>query len=195
VFNYFWLKFVKVNIDNLAALHFIMQDDIFLLNGEKELFKEVADEKAAIAGAAAVIADTPEEKVMIAQPKAVIKYKGNNTSGYVILVHYPSVEWMHDTHLAALENTLKRKNIEPEDVAIVNMAAHSEITYEQVASQLKPKKILLLGKAALPAGMAAVKFNRLHQLPDCTVLHTFSFDEMMDSNENKKLFWEQMKLL
>jgi hypothetical protein len=33
------------------------------------------------------------------------------------------------------------------------------------------------------------------QLNGCNTLFTFSFDEMMNSNDNKKAFWEQMKQL
>jgi hypothetical protein len=192
-----------VNIDNTTALYFIMQDDIFLLNTEKNLYNK----KAATAEAVAVIAET-EEKAPVAvdtqvEEKAAvdtpvqenIKYKGSTTSGYVILVHYPGLEFMHDAHLTALENTFRRKGIEPGNVAIVNMAAHDGIAFEPIAAQLQPRKLLIMGKNAMPPAIAPVKFNQLSQLAECTVLHTFSFDEMMDSNENKKLFWEQMKLL
>ncbi len=183
-----------MNIDNPAALHFIMQDDIFLLKNEVGLF-----EKGAVAEALAVTAEVEEEAVAtIPVPEIkppVIKYKGSNKNGYVILVHYPAHEWMHDAHLTALENTLKRKGIEPADVALINMASHSAIAYPEFTAQLKPQKLLLMGREALPAGVSQIQFNRLHQLPGCTALYTFSFGEMMDSNENKKVFWEQMKAL
>jgi len=197
-----------VNIDNPAALHFIMQDDIFLLKSEKELYGKVAVAEAVAVPVAAptetpatapVAAKAPEPaSPSVQQPvkhTPAIKYKGNNKNGYVILVHYPAVEWMHDAHLTALENTLKRKGIEPADVAIINMATHSEVAYGEFTAQLKPKKLLLMGREALPVGIAPVELNNLHRLPDCTMLYTFSFGEMMDSNENKKIFWEQMKVL
>lgn len=198
-----------MNIDNPAALHFIMQDDIFLLKSERELFGKEAVAEAVAAHAenksqAPVVEQTPPPKVtepvspVLQQPVKqlpVIKYRGNNKSGYVVLVHYPSAEWMHEAHLTALENTFKRKGIEPAEIAIINMATQSDITFELFTEQLQPKKLLLMGKESLPPGIAAVKFNQLHQLADCTALYTFSFGEMMDSNENKKIFWEQMKVL
>ena len=207
LFDYFWLKFVKVNIDNPAALQFIMQDDIFLLKSEKDMFSNRAaiEERVAEAVAAEEKIAEPAQTVkavevtpVLQQPvkqAPVIKYRGSNKSGYVVLVHYPTHEWMADAHLSALENTLKRKSIEPADIAIINMALHNGLLYEDVSAQLKPQKLLLMGKAALPAGMAAVNYNQLHQLAGITTLYTFSFDEMMDSNENKKIFWEQMKVL
>lgn len=197
-----------MNIDNPAALHFIMQDDIFLLRNERELFgkKETTAAEFAeyspqtppiIEPASPIKAPEPVSPVLQQPVKQapVIKYRGNNKSGYVVLAHYPSAEWMHDAHLAALENTFKRKGIEPAEVAIINMATQNDITFESLTGQLRPKKLLLMGKESLPDGIAAVKFNQLHQLADCTALYTFSFGEMMDSNENKKIFWEQMKVL
>lgn len=198
-----------MNIDNHAALHFIMQDDIFLLRSERELFGKatVAELVAApdenkpqmqvIEQASGPKVPEPATPALLQPVKQVpaIKYRGNNSSGYVVLVHYPAAEWMHDAHLTALENTLKRKGIEPAEVAIINMATQNEITFDVFIEQLRPKKLLLMGKESLPAGIAELKFNQLHQLTGCTALYTFSFGEMMESNENKKIFWEQMKAL
>ncbi len=187
-----------MNIDNPAALHFIMQDDIFLLKREKDLYERAREVAVAEVVAAPVVVATEASVTAVSEPvkqTPPIKYRGNNKNGYVVLVHYPGIEWMHDAHLSALENTLKRKGIEPADVAIINMAVNDGITYEDFTTQMKPLKLLLMGKEALPAGIAAVKFNQLHPLPNCTALFTFSFGEMMDSNENKKIFWEQMRAL
>jgi hypothetical protein len=52
-----------------------------------------------------------------------------------------------------------------------------------------------MGSNALPQGIASISLNRVQSLGNSMVLYTFSFDEMMDSNENKKAFWEQMKAL
>lgn len=191
-----------MNIDNPAALHFIMQDDIFLLKREREQYAERAVAEA-VAMHATENTETPVAEAkpitpVLQQPAKQapgIKYRGTNKSGYVILVHYPAFEWMHDAHLTALENTLKRKGIDPSDVAIINMALHGNLHYEEITTQLKPQKLLLMGKEALPVSIAAVTPNQLQQLPGCTALYTFSFGEMMDSNENKKIFWEQMKVL
>ena len=54
--------------------------------------------------------------------------------------------------------------------------------------------MLILGKAAIPAGMEP-KFNSIEKSPGLDTLYTFSFDEMMTTVENKKTFWEQIKNL
>jgi hypothetical protein len=206
-----------VNIDNPAALHFIMQDDIFLLNSEKELFKERVFEEVAVAVAGdepeatvavAVAGDKPEvvvaeavlEKTIVEEPvvthtKPVIRYKGSNSNGFVILVHYPLLEFMHDAHSTALENTLKRLGFELNAAAVVNMAQHTSVFFDELLGELQPQKLILMGSNALPQGIASISLNKVQSLGNSMALYTFSFDEMMDSNENKKAFWEQMKAL
>lgn len=182
-----------MNIDNPSALHFIMQDDIFLLNADKSLYnqpkinveKEVLQSEPGVA----VITQTPQATFID------FSYLGKRKKDFVILVHYPDHEFIHEPHLNALENILKRKGFELDDVAILNMAKHDSTDFEMLISYFNPQKMLLLGKQALPTGIAPLKLNEAHQLPNCAMLYSFSFDEMMDSNDNKRTFWEQMKLL
>jgi len=198
LFNYFWLKFVKVSIENPAALHFILQDDIFLLSADKNQYKKVD-----IAADATAVTDIPEALSDIAPVASVspvayataIQYLGANKKDFVILVHYPEIEFISATHLTSLENILKRKGFELDDVAIVNMATCADANFETLKDHLKPQRILFMGKDALPGGLAPLKLNQLQQLGNCTALYSFSFDEMMESNEHKKAFWDQMKLL
>jgi len=182
-----------VNIDNPSALHFIMQDDIFLLNAEKSLYNlpKISVEKE-------VLQSEPEVAVIVSAPEEIVikfNYLGKRKKDFVILVHYPELEFIHEPHLTALENILKRKGFEVDDVAILNMAKHNTASFEAIMNYFKPQKMLLLGNSTLPAGIAPLKLNEAHQSANCTLLYSFSFDEMMDSNDNKRTFWEQMKLL
>ena len=102
---------------------------------------------------------------------------------------------MHDKHLAALESTLARLGFNKDDVAIFNRAKYLDVEFEAMANFFKPQKLLLLGKSSMPMGIQAFELNRLSQLNGYPALLTFSCDEMMDSVENKKAFWEQMKQL
>jgi len=64
---------------------------------------------------------------------------------------------------------------------------------DELLAYFNPKKILLLGKGALPANMEALMLNEPAPIEGCMALYSFSFDDMMNSNENKKAFWDQMK--
>jgi len=186
LFNYFWLKFVKVDIENPVALHFIMQDDLFFLEEDKQAY---ANNEIAVSEA---INQLPQPEPILETKAIEFAFMGKK-GGMLILVHYPALDFIHDTHLTALENILKRKEIAIGDVAILNMAKHSDAGVDDVINYFGAKKILLLGKQALPTGIAPLRLNVPQQVANTTALYSFSFDEMMDSPENKKAFWEQMK--
>lgn len=175
-----------MDIENPVALHFIMQDDLFFLDEDRKAYAD-----AEIAVGEPVKEATPAEPVL--ETKAVEFTFMGKKCGMLILVHYPALEFIHDAHLAALENILKRKDIAVGDVAILNIAKHAGAGFEDLVNYFGPKKILLLGKQAMPAGIATLQLNVPQQLAGRTALYSFSFDEMMDSPDNKKAFWEQMK--
>jgi hypothetical protein len=102
---------------------------------------------------------------------------------------------MHEPHLLALESTLKRLSFEMDDVAIFNIAANNEPTFDTLADFFKPQKLLILGKAALPVGYETLTPNVITTAENCKTLYTFSFNQMMDNTEYKKIFWEQIKQL
>jgi hypothetical protein len=179
-----------VKTENATALHFIMQDDIFLLNQDRQIYSEVAELAELPAKQAQAELVIP---VQTKQPE--FNYLGGNKKNFLITVHYPGIDFMADSHLAALQNTLKRLGFELDDVAILNLAAHVEVDHEMIISYFSPQKMLLMGKNALPANMPLLKLNEQQINSNYKALFTFSFDEMMDSNDYKKIFWEQMKLL
>jgi hypothetical protein len=177
-----------VKTENSAALHFILQDDIFLLNQDREAYSNTP-----------LPVEQPEpqaEPLVVVQTKQVeFNYLGGNKKKFLITVHYPGIDFMTDAHLTALQNTLKRLAFELDDVAILNLANHTEADHESISSFFNPKKMLLMGKNAMPKSIGPIKLNEQQTLGNCVMLLSFSFDEMMDSNEYKKAFWEQMKLL
>ncbi len=160
-----------------AALRFILQDDIYLLQNDKTY----TDEKS----------PQPVEET----PAVKLNYLGKYKKAFLVMVHYPGHEFIADVHLTALENILKRKDYAIDDVAILNMATAAIRNLDELLTYFNPQKILLLGKDALPANIEAIALNEPKQMEGCMALYTFSFADMMDSTENKKAFWEQMKNL
>jgi len=179
-----------VKIENPAALRFIMQDEIYLLNKDKMLYP--ADEAPLTIEAP----QTVETSVIIEETLPVsFNYLGGHKKNFLVIVHYNEPEFIDEKHLTALESILKRLEFSLDDVAILNRANYADAPFEILTDFFKPKKLLLLGKNALPAGIMPLTLNTPRQLNNFNALYSFSFDEMMDSNENKKAFWEQMKQL
>ncbi len=157
-----------MNIENPLAYSYILQDDIYLLDADRQLLK--APEQQATA--AIVIKETPA---------LTFKYLGAYKKQYLVLSHYTSAEFIADVHLTALHNTLKRLDYEPGDIAVFNMATYPDTKFEEIAGFFKPQKLLILGRGALPHGTNTPLQNVPQPVSGISTLFTFSFDEMMDS--------------
>ncbi|MDB4920993.1 hypothetical protein [Mucilaginibacter sp.] len=185
-----------MNIENPIAFSFIMQDDIYLLNKDKLAYSTPAAPKPENTFAEPEPEYIPAAAVPVTEPKPVsFNYLGGHKKNFLVIVHYPEHDLMHDKHLMALESTLTRLGFSRDDVAIFNRAKYLDTEFGVMADFFKPQKLLLLGKNSMPADIGVFELNKLTQLNGYPVLLTFSFDEMMDSVENKKAFWEQMKQL
>ena len=185
-----------MTVENPMAYSFIMQDDIYLLNADKEQYSQPQEVAApsAVAEPEPIYAPVAPAPVIAPEPVS-FKYLGGNKKGFLVITHYPEHDFMHDKHLAALESTLTRLGFNRDDIAIVNRVHYTDAYFDVLAAFFSPKKLLILGKQAIPAKMEALELNKLKQSGSLTALLTFSFDEMMDSVEHKKAFWEQMKQL
>jgi hypothetical protein len=216
-----------VRTENPAALRFILQDDIYLLQSDKAAVAQpsinpveaIAPEAVlateaqtpslaviapvvtmppATAPAIATIPEPPAPTPQITATETLatqFNYMGSNKKQFLIITHYPSEEHIAADHLAALQNILKRLMYEMDDVAILNLARASVTTVTDIVGYFKPEKLLILGEAAVPAGMGVPPVNQYKKMKNGVFLRSFSFDEMMSSTDNKKVFWEQMKNL
>ncbi|MDB4901970.1 MAG: hypothetical protein JWQ63_1251 [Mucilaginibacter sp.] len=168
-----------MKVENPVAFHFIMQDELYLLNKDKDSYSNKI---------------TPLQPIIETAPVS-FNYLGENKKRFLIVVHYPALDFMDEKHLSALESTIKRLGFSIEDTAIFNRANYNDVSAEHLFDFFKPKKMLLLGAIAVPPNIEGLSHNKPMQLNNCKTLLTFSFDEMMDNTENKKAFWEQMKQL
>ncbi len=202
--------------ENPAALRFILEDDIYLLQSDKAAVNQTpatpvensaptvvipsapAPATATLteppATASATLPTTPEVTVT-ETPVVQFNYMGGNKKRFLIITHYPTEDFIAADHLAALQNILKRLAYEIDDVAILNLAKATITTVTDIVTYFKPEKLLILGEAAVPAGMGVPPVNQYKKMKNGVFLRSFSFDEMMNSTDNKKVFWEQMKNL
>lgn len=167
-----------MKVENPLAFSFIMQDELYLLKSDKNTPIE--------ANIPAIITET--------QPPE-FNFMGGNKKSFLIITHYTAKDFIDEAHLAALENVLKRLGLETADVAIFNRAKYADAGAAEILGHFKPQKLLLLGKRAVPANLGELTLNTPKQLGNCNTLFSFAFEEMMDNNEHKKAFWEQMKQL
>jgi hypothetical protein len=171
-----------MKIENPEAFSFILQDEIYLLNKDKTTYP-----------ANTSTAKSPEP--VIETPVLNFNYLGKHKKQFLIITHYNGMEFIANNHLTALESTLNRLEFSLEDVAIFNIAGYSDASFGQIIDFFKPQTLLILGQGALPPGIEKLQLNKRTQIKNCDTLYTYSFDEMMTTTENKKIFWEQMKQL
>ncbi len=200
-----------IKVDNPNAFRFIMPDELYLLPQDKVAPLVPATAEPVAAALEPVIAPqvaAPVEPVNTRQaapvtevpqpiktPEPAFNYLGKNNKRFLILVDYPNEEFIASAHLAALESILKRKELALDDVAIMNVNKYQPVTIAKIAELLRPEKMVIMGKDALPQGIGNLILNSPVQGRKTNVLYSFSFDEMMSSNDNKKAFWEQMKTI
>lgn len=158
-----------------AQLRYLLPDDLYLLPNDAAYYRE------------------PKQPMIEAAPTLSFKHLGSYQKKFLILCYYPDQEFMESTHLAALESTLKRKDMSLKDIALLNLALYSDTNWETLTTYFAPQKILLLGLFALPADAPALPQNSLQLIDNCQVLYTYSFDEMMGHKESTKAFWNQIK--
>ena len=176
-----------------AQLNYFLQEDIYLLKTDKDLYRN-ANQTAVTPLPVEPAPATPPEQPAVAQTPAItFKYLGGNQKNFLVLAHYPAGEFLADAHLTALTSTLARINFTLNDVAIVNLAHQQEKSWQAISRFFEPKKLLVLGVNAAPHLLPRLNAHQLQQTDGIAALLTFSFDEMMSNNENKKTFWNQIK--
>jgi hypothetical protein len=164
-----------VKVEDTNALRYILQDELYLLDEDKNRH-------------AAIDISAPATQT----PAPAFNYLGSNKKNFLILVAYNDHEFMQDDHLAALESVMGRKGHTRDDAAILNLAKN-EGSFNDITTFFSPQMLLILGASAHPAGLGELKFNAIKTINSIKALATFSFGEMMDNVDNKKAFWEQIK--
>lgn len=170
-----------MKIENPIAFNFIMQDDLYLLSNDKALYNNLDA--------------VPEPDMEEQTPPVIYNYSGGYKKKFLIICHYTGLDTMVEKHLIALQSILNRMGFTLDDVALFNSANYPDVKINALMDFFKPGKLLLLGNDSLPAGMETLVLNKIVQLGLCPALFSFSFDEMMDDQVHKKIFWEELKRL
>jgi hypothetical protein len=191
-----------LKVEDPHAYRFILQDEVYLLEKDKLIPEPTADavqptpQRVALPASQTQVETPPAAPVAeVKTPEATFNYLGSNNKNFVILTNYANQQFIAAAHLIALQNILKRKGLELDDVAIFNIQPYAPVKMGRISKEFSPAKMLILGKEAMPADMPPLKFNTVIKGKKTDVIFTYSFDEMIDSNDMKKAFWEEVKKL
>lgn len=208
-------------IEDPASLRFFMTEHIFLtkndaeaiVNGELQSADSepvTAVHEPVVQPQANVLPAVPPTPVAIpsspaAQPQVtppvvadagpVFNYIGKNQKNFLIAFYAGGAGQLAPKHFEALSNTLQRKGLSVDDVAMVDIGAYPNATIAQIGAYFAPARVLILGSQSLLPGWDRLKLNIITQGSKYAALYTYSFDEMMGDKDKVKAFWEQMKNL
>lgn len=164
-----------------TALRILMNEDLYLTKNdlvwEEKQTEAILPEELVVA--------LPEKK------KPGFNFIGKNLKHSLVLTD----QRLNDNQLKALENTLTRKQITFDDVAIVDFSAYPNTNMEELHASFMPQKLVCFGVKPQDLGLPETALNEIIGKPDLKILYTYSFTEMLGNKDKTKSFWEAMKTL
>jgi len=167
--------------EDLTALRILMNEDLYLTS-EDSLREDNPDPVALVAEPVIIIEKEPAPNFV---------YLGKNLKNFLILTQ----EKLQENHLKALENTLGRKQLSLDDVAVVDFSAFNSTTFKELNAVFMPQKLVLFGLKPETLGLPKIELNTITSYENCKILYTYSLNEMLGNKEKTKAFWEPMKLI
>lgn len=207
---------LPLHTDDPVALSYLMTESLFDL-GEEVGSVAVAEAVEPPAQAAAV-AESPAEPAAAeptaAEPTAAeptsapaatpaeITFSGQKDSGILFVFQNPGQAGQHrmpEAEMEAFEKILSALKRSTTAVTLINLAGPQEPTAGQLQEFFQPHKIILLGTqltlAQADETWPQLQLHHIYSDQNTQILHTFSFSEMMDDVDKKRMFWAQIKML
>ena len=167
--------------EQAVALQILMNDDLYLT--PDDLFWKAEEVQNTL---------LEEPAVAIKQEaKPAINFFGKNLKNFLILTE----QQLNDNQLNALENTLARKQMSFDDVAVVDFSAHKKFNIEDLYASFMPQKLVCFGLKAEDLGLPEATLNEIYNQLPYKILYTYSFTEMLGNKDKTKAFWEAMKAI
>lgn len=125
-----------------------------------------------------------------------IQYLGSNDKNILFIVENSQFDFFSKDAESAFLKTLKALKLNLSDVSVMNYRlAEKNVTFEQIKKQFNPKACIFLGFDPSRFGIQNCVENILTTVNDIQLLHSFSFEEMLNDTSKKRTFWEAIKLM
>ncbi len=169
--------------DDPNALRLLMTEDIYKLK-ESEI-------------PVSPIVQVPAEEIKPA-PKPLsqspdFSYQGENNRYFLILFENNSRKELSNEHKEMLLKIMSAKKLELRDLAIVNLALYPDASFSQLKDFFSCSRVTLFGINPARIGLPSIPANMPEKHMDVKILPTFSLDEMSNSTDKKREFWNVMK--
>ncbi|MBC7653518.1 MAG: hypothetical protein H7098_03470, partial [Oligoflexus sp.] len=158
----------NLQTNDLIALSLLLDEEIYLIKDEQikhsekdvsnteiapeihkaeeiSLAKQVPDVKIEMAKETIAIPAIPKIEEEIKTSKPEYKYLGDNNKYFLIIVNEPNFDFLNKKDLAFLTKILGAKKLDINDVAIVNLAKHPSLDFDELKSFFGFNKLLTFG--------------------------------------------------
>lgn len=123
------------------------------------------------------------------------EYQGDNNKYFLILIDDKIHTRMNPVHLEMLLKVMTAKKLELRDLAILNIGRYPDVNFTALKSFFSCSKLVLFGVQPEQIGLPKIKLNTTETKNNVKMLATYSLEEMRNSPEKKREFWNVMKNL
>lgn len=130
-----------------------------------------------------------------------LSFFGGNRSGILFISPHSSGPGEHtlpESEMRAFEKILGALQLTTENIALIHVpnssSADAKPSLRQLVDFFKSQRIVLLGTDLQIEGVKPV-LHEIQQEGDYRYLHSYSFREMGEDVQKKRLFWNQVKAL
>ncbi len=130
----------------------------------------------------------------VSNMKAPIDFLGGNSKNIIFIVNNSENKFLSDNQLAFTLGLIKACNISLNDIAVVNFAQYTPISYLDLKKQLSCGKVL--GFGVTPADLDlpfAIPFFQMQTFQEIGYIFCPSLDELQKDTNAKKQLWSSLQ--
>jgi hypothetical protein len=172
---------------NPASLKMLFTEDIYLIQEREQI---ITQQKAPIE---AVTGDQHIIKAPDVEQTFSFDYVGDNNK-YFLVLHDDQIHTrMNPVHQEMLLKVMAAKNLELRDLAIVNLSRYPNIKFDSLKNFFSCTRLALFGIQPSVLGINTLKLNKEQTVGSVKILATYSLEDMRNSADKKREFWNVMK--
>ena len=173
---------------NQSALKMLFTEDIYIIPE-----KEVIPPAQIPAPVEPVKADIKVDNEVSIPVKKDFEYLGDNNKYFLVLIDEKIHTRINPAHQEMLLKIMNAKKLELRDLAILNISRYPDAKFNELKSFFSCSKVLLFGVAPTQVGLPSINLNKASSAGTVKVLATHSLEEMRNSPDKKREFWNIMK--
>jgi len=167
-----------LNTSNPLALQVLMSETIF----DIDFPIPSVDDK---------VFDTPP-----VQRELEIRTYGGNNKNILFVISDNSNEFLSVDAEIAFMKILRALKLELEDIVMINYnQSNAGLTFAKMQEKLNPRNCIFLGAEPKSLEIEGCAENILTVKDNVQLLYSYSFEEMLQDTEKKRLFWDAIKLM